>query len=470
MKRAQVQVIEKKARALHMKDHKVFSKSMEKDCHKTMEEIQKLKTIVDNIDILIKVFGKSEDVNTLLVNEDIQRVPVFLQLDLPASWNRTKVLEYLDEMRINGTSDMNIKIMAVSPDDLNIYSEIAKTVLNKVDLLKDEVQKLLSGMLLEAAIDPKQSAEVGFSLTIPKITEETSEINSEDEHDEAEQADHPSAIDDCQTRTEFDEPVRLKSYFKFDISRRQKLQLEAIQNSLISDCVITNDQLVFTDYFNNILHIYNINGSHNRDIRLSNHPKCISVIKDTDVAVSYNRDIEIIDINTGELKNTIVTRGVTSGISYQNGLMYVVICHQKIDVMKMTGEIVRSIHCPFQSLYISLSTDTDSLLLTDSLTLTVYCCDLYGSVRWKFTNDKMHMPTGVTKDGNGNVYVVCNESNNVVVVSPDGKHHKELLTKKDGLQKPTGIYYDKSNDCLLVCNGGNCDAFLFDVKHSTKNE
>ncbi|CAG2241048.1 unnamed protein product [Mytilus edulis] len=152
----------KQHKALHMKDPKVFSKSMEKDCHKTMEEIH------------------------------IQRVPVFLQLDLPASWSRTKVLEYLDEMRINETSDMNLRIIAVSPDDLNLYSEIARTVLSKVDLLKDEVQKLLSGMLLEAAIDTKESAEVGFNVTIPTITEETSEINSDDEHD-------------CKTRTEFND-------------------------------------------------------------------------------------------------------------------------------------------------------------------------------------------------------------------------------------------------------------------------
>lgn len=45
-------------------------------------------------------------------------------------------------------------------------------------------------------------------LTIHKnpswyILEETSQINSDDEHGQAEQPDHPSAIHDCKTRTEF---------------------------------------------------------------------------------------------------------------------------------------------------------------------------------------------------------------------------------------------------------------------------
>ncbi|CAG2225164.1 unnamed protein product [Mytilus edulis] len=327
--RAQIQVFEKETEALHMKDPKVFSKSMEKDCQKTMEEIRKFRTYVNNINILIKVFGKTEDVNTLLVNE-----------------------------------------------------EIAKTVLSKVDLLKDEVQKLLSGMLLEAVINSKESAEVGFNVTIPTITEGTCQINSDDKHDKAEKADHP-AIHDCKTRTDFDEGTsQINSDDEHDQAEK------ADHPSAIHDCKTRTE---------------------------------FDVIKENDVAVSFNRDIEIIDINTEQVKNTIVTRGVTSGISYQNKLMYVVIGHRTIDVMKITGEIFRSIHCPFQSLHIGLSTDTDSLFLTDPFNSTVYCCDLYGSVRWKFSNVKMPMPTGVTTDDNGNVYIVCNKSNNVVVVSPDGK-------------------------------------------------
>lgn len=73
-------------------------------------------------------------------------------------------------MRLNKTSDVNIRIMAVSPCELNIYSEIAMTVLRNEDLLQNEVKTIMSGMLSEAAIDTKQSADVTVSLTIPDIT------------------------------------------------------------------------------------------------------------------------------------------------------------------------------------------------------------------------------------------------------------------------------------------------------------
>lgn len=169
------------------------------------------------------------------------------------------------------------------------------------------------------------------------------------------------------------------------------------------------------------------------------------------------------------MKKIFKTYEDTSGISYLNGLICVV-GQQTIDVISMTEDIVTSTRCPLQSQFLSLSTDTNRLLLSDLTTHYLYCCNLDGSVRWKFSNDNMKIPTGVTTDNNGNVYVVCNESNNVVIVSPDGKHCKELLTERDGLQKPTVIFYNKSNDCLLVCNDGNGDAFIFDVKHSVTNE
>ncbi|XP_052083333.1 uncharacterized protein LOC127720650 isoform X2 [Mytilus californianus] len=267
------------------------------------------------------------------------------------------------------------------------------------------------------------------------------------------------------------ESVPFKSSFQFDVNFRQKFQLQSTPDLVISDCIITNDQLVFTGYFSKRLHIYNIYGSYNRELKLSSRPQCIAVINDDDVAVSFDQKfIEIISISTEKVKNKIVTRGYSGKISYQNGLMYVVIDYHTIDVINMTGELIRSFHCLLKSTVQCLSPDIDSCFLTYPFNYALYCCDLNGSNRWNCTFDTKIKQQHVTTDGNGNAYIVCYESNNVVVVSPDGRHNKELFTEKEGLQIPTIIYYDKSNDCRLVYNSGSCDAFLFDVKSSTTNE
>ncbi|CAC5393336.1 unnamed protein product [Mytilus coruscus] len=267
------------------------------------------------------------------------------------------------------------------------------------------------------------------------------------------------------------ESVPFKSSFQFDVKLRKKFQLQPTPDLVISDCIITNDQLVFTGYFSERLHIYNTYGSYNRELKLFSRPQCIAVINDDDVAVSYDQKfVEIINISTEQMRNKIVTRDYSCKLSYQNDLMYVVIDYHTIDVMNMTGEIIRSFHCPLNSTVQCLSPDTDSLFLTYPFNYALYCCDLNGSSRWNCTFATKIKPRHVTTDGNGNVYIVCYESNNVFVVSPDGRHYKELFTEKEGLQIPTRIYYDKSNDYLLVYNSWTCDAFLFDVKCSTTNE
>ena len=95
-----------------------------------------------------------------------------------------------------------------------------------------------------------------------------------------------------------------------------------------------------------------------------------------------------------------------------------------------------------------VATSGDKLYYTDCNTNTVTCCDLHGTIHWEFKDESvLQNPRRITVDNNGNVYVVRCDSNNVVVISPDGERHRQLLSIKDGLKNPRVLDYDRSISC-----------------------
>lgn len=256
----------------------------------------------------------------------------------------------------------------------------------------------------------------------------------------------------------------MTSHFPSDVNQRRFFPIKHEKGNS-RGCAIINNQILFTDYCNRRLLVYNKDGCFNRYIKLSGKSGSISVINDNEIAASFSQNyIEVISMKTGKSKIKIETSGATSGISFQNGLLYVIIDTERIDVFNLTGELIRSFPCPSTRVH-NISTDTRRLFLSDNSKNTLYCCDLFGSMKWEFNDDTIIDPWGISVDRNGYVYLSCRISNNLKVVSADGKYHKDILSEKDGVEFPTGIYIDKNSSCLLLCNNKSTSACLYDVFH-----
>ncbi|CAG2192641.1 unnamed protein product [Mytilus edulis] len=230
----------------------------------------------------------------------------------------------------------------------------------------------------------------------------------------------------------------------------------------ITSCIKTGNTLVFTDCNNNRLIICNSDGSDIDHIPLYYKPRFITEIYSNTVAVSslYDRTIQIINISTRSITSTFNISGNCYGISYNDNNLYVDIDGSIIHVMDLTGKVIRTIPAPTDDIH-DITVDRDRLVCIDNK--SIYCCSLDGKVMLKFEKDKFQDLTCVTTDKEGNVYGTDEWTHTVIVVSDDGKHHKQLLTESDGLDEPRGIYFDKKENVLLVCNNMDGNAFLFDV-------
>jgi DNA-binding beta-propeller fold protein YncE len=191
-------------------------------------------------------------------------------------------------------------------------------------------------------------------------------------------------------------------------------------------------------------------------------------IKDTNnVAVSSgygdNRCISIIDIESQKVMTTITMDTNIYGMAVRGRTIYYCAWDKGLKMLNLSDRSVSDIISSNRSRFDYVATSGDKLYYTNFHTYTVTCCDLHGTTQWEFKDERvLKGPLGISVDNDGNVYVVGQFSNNVVVISPDGQRHRQLLSPKDGLSHPILLDYDIYTNSLLVVNRSST-FFLFDV-------
>ncbi|CAC5394114.1 unnamed protein product [Mytilus coruscus] len=172
--------------------------------------------------------------------------------------------------------------------------------------------------------------------------------------------------------------------------------------------------------------------------------------------------IDIIDIENQSKIEFISLPNCPYGITRDGESLLVCVAEHgiyKVNTLNYTKSLV--IRRPLE-IFSYVSVFTDKIYYTHRE--CVVCCDRDGSRVWTFSNFSiLKYLSGISADNDGNVYVVGKDSSNMVIISNDGKHHKEILTKGDGLCEPTAIFFDKQNMKLLVANSNDV-AFLYNVK------
>ena len=235
-------------------------------------------------------------------------------------------------------------------------------------------------------------------------------------------------------------------------------------NNTITGCIVRpNGKIIFVDNYNRRLIILNENGTLDNEITcLSSNSLDVTYLDDTTVAVSINNGIGIINIGSTKTERCIKTSKQCRGITHHNGVLLWCEIQRGIQMMKLSDgrvtTLVKQDNLPYNSY---ITTSGDKIYQTTNDTRTVTCYTMKGEKLWEFKDESLlNDPHGVTVDNNSNVYVTSSSSNKVVVLEPDGRQGRQLISSEDGLNGPTGLYFDKSKNCLLVTTFGG-SAFLY---------
>jgi DNA-binding beta-propeller fold protein YncE len=151
------------------------------------------------------------------------------------------------------------------------------------------------------------------------------------------------------------------------------------------------------------------------------------------------------------------------GMAVRGRTIYYCASDKGLKMLNLSDKSVSDIISSKRSDVFYVATSVDKLYYTHRFTDTVTCCDLHGTTEWEFTDARvLNSSHGISVDNDGNVYVVGHNSNNIVVFSPEGQRHRQLLSSENGLSFPIALDYDRSTNRLLVVNERN-SAVLFDA-------
>ncbi|XP_071141808.1 tripartite motif-containing protein 2-like [Mytilus edulis] len=253
-----------------------------------------------------------------------------------------------------------------------------------------------------------------------------------------------------------------------DLKITKQIQINLPSASFIRGCtLLPSGKMMFSDQARNKIIASNNNGLHDFEIALDIKPCDIAFIEtENTIAVTsgYGKKvIHIIDLKSKKMKRSIKTSANPFGITLnKNAIVY---CKIDNGIMKiqLNSESEKTIVSLDMSAYSYVAVHDDNIYYTNKDRNTVSCYEILGNLKWTFKDEEnMQYPQGISVDNNGNVYVVSTNTNSVVIITPDGKRCRTILSSRDGLSFPRALHFEPISNKLLVANETDF-AFLFDV-------
>jgi hypothetical protein len=253
-----------------------------------------------------------------------------------------------------------------------------------------------------------------------------------------------------------------------NICLKLKHQLTTGGNDITGCTILNGGKTTFINYNPAVLIILNVDGSLELSIPLPiRNIFCVACIdQNTAALTSYSEKlIYLVDLSSGEALKSINTNTTCSGITSTNGMLVFCAIGKGLRKVDLKDENIVEIVAFAADYWSRVASFNERLYYTDSIRGVVVCCDINGTILWTFTDKSvLKTPRSITVDDYGNVYVVGANPVNVIVISPDGKEHRQLLSKADRLDNPRALHYSRKTRQLLVANS-KLSAFVYSVDY-----
>ncbi|CAC5416445.1 unnamed protein product [Mytilus coruscus] len=259
-----------------------------------------------------------------------------------------------------------------------------------------------------------------------------------------------------------------------NIKLKLKLIVHSTGNKTLGCCILPDGRMAFPDYYNRTVRVFDNDGKTSFDVKTYSYACDIAYISENDkLAVTSGKApplqyISLLGIKHEQniIREKILVSNSYYGIAVKGTKMFCSAVNKGIQSIKKSGKS-QIIVLENESYGGYVAIFGDKIYHTNHQTHYVTCYDLKGETQWTFKNVcVLEEPRGISVDNDGNVFVVGNKSKNVVVLSADGKQHKEILKASDDLLFPYTLDCNRSTNELLVANDAG-KAMLFTESTTT---
>ena len=100
--------------------------------------------------------------------------------------------------------------------------------------------------------------------------------------------------------------------------------------------------------------------------------------------------------------------------------------------------------------YLTVSTTGKKIFVSDWKTSVITCMTPGGNIIYQYKEGDLRYPKALFADAGDNIFVCGRSSQNVQVITADGKKYGTLISTNDVLQQPHSIAFRESDNTLVV--------------------
>lgn len=223
----------------------------------------------------------------------------------------------------------------------------------------------------------------------------------------------------------------------------------------ISHCaMLSNGELCFVDLKNSCLVFRKLDGTF-KSFYLQSVPCGVTVISNLELAVLHRSSVAIVNVHDNIVSEfKFRTVGKFRHITFHRQNLIVCVGSDRFFVINLKGEKIKEIYID-EDLISCISCWDNKIYYANSDKNKICSVDLQSGVSELVMNIKqiVKLPTDISSDGSGFMFVVGSFKNNVVVISTyDKNFHKELIQGIANVNHPKAMAYNPARRSLLICS------------------